>query len=528
MPDYHIDEKVDQYNDLLSNMSAMKDTIDAEGPRDKTDELLANAIDLAIQQGRGWGPGEKEAYLEKILDDDFIPPLFATSVEEVEKSGLQEAFTSLIYDGETPTRLMLSFRKKGNDAFQNGKRNQVKNLSYFRTALNHYYEALAWALKIEPLQEGDYAVADTDDPTYNEQELNQERSKICGNIALTHMQLKNWGFVRDESKKALQYDDQNVKAWYRLAKAYQQLQEWEAAGDALEKGLAVEPENPDLLKLQQLLAERIRKARKQRQQRERARAERVSKVKAVWKHASTNKIALGKIPLVSSVEEDEEEESRWHHHMPHSGHLPKQLQDGVDEWVWPCLFLYPSHQHSDFIAQFGESEMLAMRLAEVFPELEEDETETAMPWDHNNEFTCSQLATYFEVHQTARDDIIHPEHVQLLKTQGDTMRFYEASRALKGDEGDDIAAVVTAVARKQLHEQRQAWKRKHGSLWSVPAPNPVVRVHPAVTLGDMLRDERMVVPNFLVTLYIFPEQHPAHDAFIKEHPCVAVLQPKVE
>jgi hypothetical protein len=132
------------------------------------------------------------------------------------------------------------------------------------------------------------------------------------------------------------------------------------------------------------------------------------------------------------------------------------------------------------------------------------------------------------VHQTARDDIIHPEHVQLLKTQGDTMRFYEASRALKGDEGDDIAAVVTAVARKQLHEQRQAWKRKHGSLWSVPAPNPVVRVHPAVTLGDMLRDERMVVPNFLVTLYIFPEQHPAHDAFIKEHPCVAVLQPKVE
>lgn len=523
--EYHIDEKVNQYNDLLSNMSTMKDTI-VSGPRDKTDELLANAIDLAIQQGRGWGPGEKEAYLEKILDDDFIPPLFCSSVEEVEKTGLQEAFTSLIYDGESPTSLMLSFRKKGNDAFQNGKRNQVKNLSYYRTALNHYYEALAWALKIEPLQDGDYAVADTDDPTYNEHQLDQERSKICANIALTHMQLKNWGFVRDESKKALQYDETNVKAWYRLAKAYQQLQEWEAAGDSIEKGLEVEPQNMELLKLQQLLAERIRKARKQRQQRERARAERVAKVKAVWKYASSNQIALGKVPLVTSVEEDEDDESRWQHHLPHSGLLPKK--DANEEWVWPCLFLYPSHQHSDFIAQFGESELLAIRLAQVFPELEDDEKETAMPWDHNNEFTCSQLAIYFEVHKTARDEIIHPEHVQLLQTQGDTMRFYEASRALKGDEGDDMAAVVTAVARKQLHKQRQAWTKKHGSLWALPPPNPVVRVHPALTLGEILRDERMVVPNFLVTLYIFPEQHPAHEAFLKEHPCVAVMQPNVE
>jgi hypothetical protein len=50
------------------------------------------------------------------------------------------------------------------------------------------------------------------------------------------------------------------------------------------------------------------------------------------------------------------------------------------------------------------------------------------------------------------------------------------------------------MERKHLHQQRVAWKKKHGSLWHMPEPNPVVRVHPAMTLGDVLRDTRMVVP----------------------------------
>jgi len=32
---------------------------------------------------------------------------------------------------------------------------------------------------------------------------------------------------------------------------------------------------------------------------------------------------------------------------------------------------------------------------------------------------------------------------------------------------------------------------------------------------------------FLVTLIVFPENHPAHAAFLKEHDCVGVLQPKI-
>ena len=572
--------KLDQYNDLMSTMAKTKGQLDEEQADDnddndgQQDRLLSEAIDLAIEQGRGWAQGEKEAFLERILDDDFIPPLFASSAEEVEKSGVQEAFTSLIYEGESPTRLMIQFRQKGHDALTNGKRNVAGNAQYYRDAINHYHEALEWALKIEPLQAGDLAQADTDDPTYTEPELNELRSSLCSNIALMHWQLKNWGYTRDESTRALEYNPCNIKAWFRLAKAHEQLKHWDEAGDALDQGLAVDKDNVELNKLSQKLATHIRKARQARQQRAKARAERISKVKQVWKHCQQNKqqrIQLGRTALVTTASEGgidvdddenaEQEESKWHQHLPMSGILPRPVILGgggggggndEEEWVWPCMFLYPSHLQSDFIKEFGETEMLAARMAQMFPELEEETEEengssspsttatTSVPWDVNNEFVCSNLAVYFEVHNNNNNNnnindnnnnndktLIHPEGVQILLDQASCMRFYESSRALKGDEGPEMAQVVRAMERKHLYVQRKQWKKVYKTLWAnKPDHNPVVRVHPGVLLQDVLRDARCIVPNFIVTFFIFPESHPAHDAFLKEHTCLDILQPR--
>lgn len=493
----------EQHDELLEKLTEAKKRWDGE-EEDDTDKLLSQAIELAVQQGKGWSPGEKEAYMAKILDDDFIPPIFASTEEELKNSGLADAFSSLAYDDGTPTQHMLAFKKKGNDAFMNGKRNKAKNIQYYRDAVNHYYEAFAWAQKVEPKEELKDKDEKNDDPIYTEQELDELKSTLLSNASMAHMQLKNWGYVRDDSKRALAFNDKNVKAWYRLAKAHQALQNWEEAGDAIDSGLAVDEDNKDLKKLQVLLEKRVTKARQARQQRERARAERVARVKEVWKHCKESGIQLGRVPLVASVTDEEEdddgtEESRWHQHHPHTGRLPQQRSG---EWTWPCMFLYPSHNQSDFVEFFGESEMMALRIANMFPELEDEGDETAMPWDYNNEFVCSNLAVYFEVHCTEDEgDIVHPDNVERLKEQGATMRFYEASRALKGDEGPDMANLARAVERKHLHKQRKAWKKKHGSLWARPDPSPVVRVHPAMSLRDVLLDKRFIVPNVRICMY---------------------------
>lgn len=67
----------EKFDDLMNKMSNIKKKWDDEGGSDddeddKTGHLLDQAIEFAIEQGRGWSPGEKEAYLEKILDDDFV------------------------------------------------------------------------------------------------------------------------------------------------------------------------------------------------------------------------------------------------------------------------------------------------------------------------------------------------------------------------------------------------------------------------------------------------------------------------
>lgn len=66
----------DKFDTLMNKMNDVKekwkDDSEADDPDDKTGQLLDQAIEFAIEQGRGWSPGEKEAYLEQLLDDDFV------------------------------------------------------------------------------------------------------------------------------------------------------------------------------------------------------------------------------------------------------------------------------------------------------------------------------------------------------------------------------------------------------------------------------------------------------------------------
>lgn len=337
------------------------------------------------------------------------------------------------------------------------------------------------------------------------------------------------------------FNPNNIKAWYRLAKAQQMLQNWEEAGNAIESGLAVDKDNKELIQLQNLLGEKVRKARLHRQQRERARAERNSRIKEVWRYCKEEKVALGRLPLVATVKDDEDDgdgdamEHRWHHHYPHTGQLPRRRSDD-DVWTWPVLFVYPSHRQSDFIEQFGEDELIAIRMAQMFPE---DETysghgETDIAWDFNNEFRCSNLVVYFEVHCMDDDgdgsekQIVHPDSVERLTDLGSAMRFYESSRALKGDEGPEMANVARCMERKHLYQQRKAWIKKHGSLWAKPNPCPVVQIHPGATLAQVLRHKDLVVPNFLLTFILFPMSHPAHEEFLRKHKCIGIVEPAGE
>ncbi len=97
----------------------------------------------AIDQGKGWASFEEtEMYLETLLDDQFIHPRFAENEEELEKSALKDAFTTLHNEGKFPGKNMLEFKEKGNQSIAFGKKNEAGNTQYYRyrDAVNHCYE----------------------------------------------------------------------------------------------------------------------------------------------------------------------------------------------------------------------------------------------------------------------------------------------------------------------------------------------------------------------------------------------------
>ncbi|OEU08112.1 hypothetical protein FRACYDRAFT_229304 [Fragilariopsis cylindrus CCMP1102] len=535
------------------------DSDDSDG-----DRMLQEAIDMAIQNGKGWAPEQKEEYMKMILDDDYIPPIFCSSEEELRNTGLSEAFSSLKYDDDPAITMKLT-KQRASKAFLDGKQNLAQNIQYYRTAINLYYETVHWATKIEPLEHRQQSTPtldvkkDDDTPTkpnssiredtstfevYTENELNNIKSTLYSNSSLCHVQLKNWGYAKNDAERSLTFNDQNIKSIYRLALSYSMLREYIECGTTIDTGLDIDSKNKELLKLKKSCSTKINSARQAKQKRETQRSERIAKIKCIWKHCQNptlskisstgDKIKLGRIALVASTNDSHDEdasclESKWHHHFPHTGSIPKNIGN---EWTWPCMFQYPSHNQSDFVKDFNENELLAMRMGEMYPELDEENfdgaiKETSMKWDYRNEFTCSNLAIYFECNEvtTTKNGIIHPEQVELLTDLSSTMKYYESSRALKGDEGPDIMKVVELLERKRLKKQRKQWKKQYNSLYNKPNPVDCIRIHPGMTLHEILIHPKMIVTNFIVTFIVIPENHPYHEIYLKQHPCIHILQP---
>ena len=544
---------------------------------------FALAMEQTLREGKGWkSPADREAYLKKITDDDApLPALFCSSQSDLEQlPDMAEAFSQLLLENETPVTMMHKAKGKGNEAFATGQRNEAKNIQYYRQAINDYNEALAWAEKVVAVEiDGAADAADADaaaaaaaaavvvvpaettpppppptpppsEPTrtpaitaapaapapdsklsYTSGELALYKSVLFSNRAMAHMEIKNWGFVIQSSTLSLTLNPSNVKAYYRLAKAHEARREWELCLDACTAGLAADPSSAVLQKLLNSVSKNALHERSQRQTFERDRAERVGDVKALYKWCKSRNVSLGRVPLVEGVCEDDdyygdsggrEVEKRWNFHQPHSGKMPSVGKDGnSNDYTWPAMFLYPAVGQSDFVDAFAGGELLAERLADMFPE----EAGSRVAWDHDGSYVCSSLAVYFEVHGGGRfGEAPHPEDVSAIKDMGACMRFFEHARALKGCDGLKAGDAARDAERKELRDARKRWEKEKGK-WASPQLCDVVRVHPAATFDQCLTHKLMLVPNFLVTFIIFPEEHPAHKQFLKERKVVTVLNP---
>ncbi|RYE82527.1 MAG: hypothetical protein EOO65_05370, partial [Methanosarcinales archaeon] len=225
------------------------------------------------------------------------------------------ALANVDYDDEdTPEKLALVCKDKGNAAFAKGP-------AYYGNAIKHFNDAI------------DHAAKGVDD----EDGMRRLRSICFANLAAIYLARKKYINVIDCCQQALTANRTNSKAIYRVIKAYIGLARPEIAIGFAKYGLDLEPTNTaftDVMKEAEAL--QALQERRAEAKREEAR-QLVTKFDALRAAVRARHMQVGPSLYRGMRRTDA---------MPHV--------DERDVIHWPVLLLYPEYNQSDFMEEVVE------------------------------------------------------------------------------------------------------------------------------------------------------------------------------
>jgi len=280
-------------------------------------------------------------------------PLFMEDVpSDISDNPYLLALQNIVYDDQSPEDLAEHFRKLGNEAFRTAN-NRIAN----QNALLCYTKGLEMECSDKALN-----------------------SQLHSNRAALSLRVEQYDKAVDDSRKAIELDPSNLKAYFRGAKASEALG---LTGQALRfcaAALRQRPEEQDFLKLQASLSKRLEREERDRQRLRRVDAKEVSDRQAVDSAVSallTSRGArLGPLLFDASM------------YAKGAPPRPKLTEDGAIEW--PLLLLYDETSQSDFVETFDERCCLSEQLQMMFP------PDRPVEWDEEGKYIWDRLVAYME------------------------------------------------------------------------------------------------------------------------------------
>ncbi|KAI8105509.1 hypothetical protein M9434_000094 [Picochlorum sp. BPE23] len=292
-------------------------------------------------------------------DQDSLPALFWDEMPNDEDNPDLAAINSIIED-TSPDERLLGFKEQGNRALQTGMQHRKK--FYLRQAIDQYTQGL----QVEGIE---------DRPL---------KSVVYSNRAHVNLLLGNYRNALLDAKDAILYDERNIKAYYRAAKAAAAISLWEECRSFCAKGLELDPENEGIAKILQGSVAEEEKRRK-------AAAAEAARQYELKKPAAEMASVL---------------ESRgWKIGRPQFGidSRKPRIEDG--EVRWPVLFFYPEGgMQSDAIEDFGEHDTFKDHLDVMF-----GADAPPLAWDTDATYTRDSIEIYYLSHAAkpiARNDLI--------------------------------------------------------------------------------------------------------------------------
>lgn len=252
--------------------------------------------------------------------------------------------------------------------------------------------------------------------------------------------------AKRDCRKALSLDQNNVKALYRLSRACAALKQWEAAKDAAEWALTLEPNNQSLTQIQSIARRELDTAK--------ACANRLCQEYLDFY------IALDRLGIRLA---------------PHTSvDLPKLVaQDATPPVVsWPIVVEYPEvNIPPDYIEAASIDDCLADWLIQLFPE------QNPPPWDEDGHYHAANLLVYvaqprrintFSTADAYADYRLHPNGTNLSSEDEDDVLYLEFPpvanlRDLVTHHNFAVTGPVKLQVRPLDSPEHIAWRDRQGS-----------------------------------------------------------------
>lgn len=186
----------------------------------------------------------------EVLDELNKMPFFMNAlpsdIEDGDNFQALEALRAMNYEGN-PTDMITNFKNQGNDMFK------AKN---YKDARTFYQRGLDIdAENYNP--EEDTVEADENDKPFDINEFNLIKAVVYSNKAACELSLKNYRRCINDCKKSLSIDSKNIKAYFRMAKAFMMLKLFDESLESIQFGLLLDKDNKSLLTLLNTVNDKI-------------------------------------------------------------------------------------------------------------------------------------------------------------------------------------------------------------------------------------------------------------------------------
>ena len=282
---------------------------------------------------------------DEVLEELNKMPFFMNKLNPDEDNVELEALKAMVYEGE-PSEIATNFKNQGNDLFK------VKR---YKDAREMYIKGLDVKCEEESINESLYL-----------------------NLAACELELKNYRSCINYCKDALKINSKNVKAFFRMARAFLELDKLEESLEAVNVGLAIESENQALKSIENRIKQRV-ELKQQKLNQSIAQKQHQKELKEFLDLA----LQIRNIKLIDTKQPAE---------LLQNAKLElENPKDFESQLVFPAMVLYPTTDEFDFIASVSELStpndilnVILDRPAEWFE----------LPG--HKEFTSSKLQVYME------------------------------------------------------------------------------------------------------------------------------------